>query len=95
MRPAPVTTNYQRVSEALRLLTLVLGPFVARGRRNHFSDRWWQTGVLDRLYENQRQRLPAGGKDDVLASSLDACQGILATKLSCHHVAQLVRWLQF
>ena len=74
--PDPVITNHQRVSEALRALTSVLSPFVARELREHFSDQWWQAGVLDRLYENQRQGLPAGGKDDVLAASLDAARSL-------------------
>ena len=75
-RVESVTTNHQRVSEGLRALTSVLGPFVARELRKHFSDRWWHTGVLERLYENQRQGLPTGGKDDVLAASLDAARSL-------------------
>ena len=69
-----MTTNYQRVTEGLQILTAVLAPHVARELRAQFSDEWWGRGVLDVLYENQRRDLPAAGEDEELIANLDAAR---------------------
>ena len=72
-----MTTNYQRVTEGIEILTKVLAPYVARELRAHFGDEWWDRGVLDILYDNQKRGLPAGGLDDELIPALDAARCLI------------------
>ena len=69
--PTPRTTNYQRVTEGLQIVTTVLAPYVAQELRAKFADEWWSRGVLGVLHEHQRRDLPAAGADDALLARLD------------------------
>ena len=69
-----MTTNYQRVTEGLQILTAILAPYVATELRARFSDEWWSRGVLDVLHENQRRGLPVAGEDEELTAKLDAAR---------------------
>ena len=69
--PTPQTTNHQRVTEGLQIVTTVLAPYVAQELRARFADEWWSRGVLGVLHENQRRDLPAAGADDALLAKLD------------------------
>ena len=66
-----MTTNHQRVTEGLEILTGVLAPCVAGEVRAGYGDEWWDRGVL---YDSQKRDLPAGGEDDELAETLDAAR---------------------
>ena len=67
-------SNYQNVTEGLRLLTGVLAPYVASELRSRFDDDWWAKGVLGVLFENQKRNLPAEGDDETLTAHLDAAR---------------------
>ena len=67
-----MTTNHQRVTEGLDILTGVLAPYVAAELRARYADEWWDQGVLRVLYDDQKRGLPPGGEDDELIPALDA-----------------------
>jgi len=67
-----MTTNHQRVTEGLDILTGVLAPYVAAELRARYADEWWDQGVLRVLYDDQKRNLPPGGEDDELIPALDA-----------------------
>ena len=67
-------SNYQNVTEGLRILTGVLAPYVASELRSRFDDDWWAKGVLGVLFDNQKRSLPVAGDDEKLTASLDAAQ---------------------
>ena len=69
-----MTTNHQRVTEGLQIVTEVLAPHVAGELRARFADEWWDQGVLRVLYDNQKRDLPAGGEDGELIPRLDAAR---------------------
>ena len=69
-----MTTNHQRVTEGLEILTGVLAPWVARELRARFQNEWWDQGVLGILHERNRRDLPVGGEDDELIPTLDAAR---------------------
>ena len=68
------TTNYQQVTEGLRILTEVLAYCVARELRAKFGEGWWSRGVLGVLRQEQRRDLPAAGADSELITKLDAAR---------------------
>ena len=72
-----MTTNNQRIYHAFEVLTPSLARYVARELRNRYSDDWWDRGVLEVLYEQQRRNLPASGTDSELIVSLDAHRCLL------------------
>ena len=67
-----MTTNHQRVTEGLDILTGVLVPYVVAELRARYLDEWWDQGVLRVLYDDQKRDLPPGGEDDAMIPALDA-----------------------
>ena len=67
-------TNYERVTEGLRVVTELLAPYVAQELRRSFGGEWWSRGVLGVLHDNQRRNLPGAGEDDELIGKLDAAR---------------------
>ena len=67
-----MTTNHQRVTEGLDVLTGVLAPYVAGELRARYADEWWDQGVLGVLWDDHKRGLPPGGADDELTAALDA-----------------------
>ena len=67
-------SNYQNVTEGLRILTGVLAPYVASELRSRFDDDWWAKGVLGVLFDNQKRDLPTDGDDETLTAHLDAAR---------------------
>lgn len=78
------TTNYQRVTEGLRILTVVLAPYVARELRAKFGDEWWSRGVLGVLRQEQQRDLPAAGADEELRAKLDAARCLYLMDVQWH-----------
>ena len=79
-----MTSNYQRITEGLQILTEVLAPYVAGELRARFADKWWDQGVLGILYENQRRGLPTTGEDDELIHMLDAARCLILIDVQWH-----------
>ena len=69
-----MTTNHQRVTEGIQILTEVLAPYVAGELRARFGDEWWDQGVLGILHDHQKRDLPIGGEDAELIPILDAAR---------------------
>lgn len=64
--------NHELVGRALNtILREVLAPYVARELMAKFKDNWWQNGVLDVLYEDQKYNLPYDGDYSELTDSMD------------------------
>lgn len=64
-------TNHSRITHGFQFLLQVLSPYIARELRGVFGSVWWNTGVLGRLYDEQKRNLPRNGDDETLAASLD------------------------
>ena len=54
------TTNHQRVTEGLQVLTAVLAPYVARELHAKLADEWWPQGLRRALREPAARS--AGGR---------------------------------
>ncbi len=72
-----MTSNHQRVTEGLEILTGVLAPYVGGELRARFGDEWWDRGVLGVLYDQQKRGLPPAGEDDELVAHLDAARSLI------------------
>ena len=69
--------NYKRVQEGQRILQFVLSDYVCRGLEEVFGEDWWETGVLRKLYDNQKRNLPLSGNWGTLVDSLDMAACLL------------------
>lgn len=63
--------NYLREARGFDILLKSLVPYEVRELVREYGQDWWQRGVLDDLYDDQRRDLPAGGDFDTLTNSLD------------------------
>lgn len=73
--------NHEFVNKGFRHTLNGLAPYLMRELKAEYGNDWWQDGVLDTLYPDQRQELPITGEDNELLNSLDI--------LKC---LQLVNW---
>ena len=88
--------NHELVGRALNtILREALAPYVARELMAQFKNDWWQEGVLDVLYDDQKRNLPYRGDYAELTDAMDVqcClrlmdihwKGIFSKKLSLNH----------
>lgn len=65
--------NHAEIDQAMNFKLLpMLAAYVTQTLEKHFGkDEWWQRGVLDVLYEDQKRFLPEGGNYEDLTDSLD------------------------
>ena len=84
MTAATTTTNHQRVTEGLQILTRVLAPYVVQELRAKFADEWWSRAVIGGLYEDQRRDLPLAGEDEELIAKLDAARCLRLIDVQWH-----------
>lgn len=78
--------NYQLITRGFQILTEMLAPFVCLQLRGKFGLTWWQDGVLDVLYEDQRRDLPKGGEWAALTDSLDAARCLILIDVNWNSV---------
>lgn len=64
-------SNHLQVTQGFRILLTVFAPYIARELTNEYGQNWWEEGVLNRLYEEQKRNLPISGPWDKLVDSLD------------------------
>ena len=83
-------TNHTRITQGFQFLLQVLSPYIARELRGVFGLVWWDTGVLGRLYDEQKRNLPRNGDDETLAASLDIYLCLLL--LDLHWNETVMRW---
>lgn len=88
--------NHELVGRALnKTLREILAPYVAQELSARFKNDWWQRGVLDELYNDQKLNLPISGDFAKLTDSMDVqlClilmniywKDIFSKKLSINH----------
>lgn len=71
-------SNHELVTQGFALLLESLSPYVIRELIQAYgADDFWQAGVLDRLYDDQRRDLPLSGDFSTLADSLDISRCLL------------------
>ena len=65
--------NYSDIGKAMNfVLRPMLAAFVAQNLERHFADKnWWQWGVLDFLYPEQKRHLPHDGSYSELTDRMD------------------------
>ena len=63
--------NHTAVTQGLQLLLQALSQYIYQELHNIYGSGWWNKGVLDILYDEQKRSLPLAGSDEDLASSLD------------------------
>jgi predicted AAA+ superfamily ATPase len=63
--------NHAQVSQGFRILLGAFAPYIARELQNQYKEHWWQTAVLDALYDDQKKNLPSSGDERTLTDSLD------------------------
>ncbi|WP_206214419.1 DUF499 domain-containing protein [Adlercreutzia sp. ZJ141] len=79
--------NYVRVAKGFDILTNSLAPYVAREFILAYGqERWWQEGVLDKLYEDQKRNLPTSGDYETLVDSLDIALCLLLADIQWNDV---------
>lgn len=63
--------NHIKVTQGFRILLQGLTPYIARELRMAFGVNWWEKGVLQPLYDEQKRNLPNSGEWKELVDSLD------------------------
>lgn len=63
--------NHLIISTGFRYLLAGIGPYIARELKAEHGEDWWQKGVWDVLYEDQRRGLSQIGEEKDLIGSLD------------------------
>ena len=69
--------NYALVQDGFRILLESMAPYMARELNNEFGDNWWENGVINVLYDDQKRSLPLSGDWAVLVDSLDIARCLL------------------
>ena len=64
-------TNHEIISKGFRLLLSGLAPYITKELKAEYGQDWWQEGVLNELYEDQKRDLPLTSDDKTLTNSLD------------------------
>ncbi|MDR3358136.1 MAG: DUF499 domain-containing protein, partial [Desulfovibrio sp.] len=65
------STNHTLITKGFRALLQALAPYIASELSNAYGANWWETGVLGKLYDEQKRDLPIRGDTDALIDSLD------------------------
>jgi predicted alpha-1,6-mannanase (GH76 family) len=63
--------NHLQVTHGFRILLSVLAPYITQELKNNYEESWWQTAVIDALYDDQKRDLPTSGDEKTLTNSLD------------------------
>jgi predicted AAA+ superfamily ATPase len=64
-------SNHVQVTIAFRTLLEVFAPYIAQELAQEFQSKWWEEGVWNTLYPEQRRDLPESGEWAELVDSLD------------------------
>lgn len=70
-------SNHTQVSQGFRILLGALAPYMAREFRAEFGKEWWQSAVIDILYDEQKRDLPVSGDWSRLVDSLDIARCLI------------------
>ena len=82
-------SNHEKVRQGERILLFALSDYVCKELKQTYGADWWEEGVLDILYDDQKRSLPlAGGRSSTRSiwrwhcSSL-TCTGVISSHASC------------
>lgn len=78
--------NHTQVSQGFRVLLGALAPYTARELGTEFGSNWWDTAVIDTLYDDQKRDLPSSGDWAKLVDSLDIARCLLLFDLHWQRV---------
>jgi predicted AAA+ superfamily ATPase len=78
--------NHLQVSRGFRILLKAMAPYVAGELMAEHGDDWWETAVLDKLYDDQKRDLPLSGEQNTLVKSLDIARCLRLFDLNWHEV---------
>ena len=63
--------NHVIISQEFRAMRDMLAQYIGHELSQEFGDNWWQEGVMNILYDDQKRNLPEGGSFEELTNSLD------------------------
>lgn len=63
--------NHEMVNKGFQLTLKTLVPYVVGELKSEFGSKWWELGVYNRFYDDQKRDLPITGTDEELSNSLD------------------------
>lgn len=69
--------NHETVTKGFDILNGVLAPYIARELQRVYGTGWWNIGVYDKLYDEQKRGLPSYGNWQTLVDSLDVARCLL------------------
>lgn len=79
-------TNHDLLTKGFDRLLEALSPYVVRELIGGYGTDFWQTGVMDKLYDDQKRDLPDSGKPSDLAKSLDIAKCLLLIEINWREV---------
>lgn len=83
--------NHTLITKGFDILLKALVPFeVQELVKAHGPNDWWQRGVYDRLFEDQRRDLPRLGTGKELAGSIDMAKALLLLEINWNDVFRKV-----
>lgn len=68
--------NHIKVTQGFRILLGGFTPYIARELQIEFGEDWWQKGVLDVLFDDQKRNLPERGEWADLVDSIDVANAL-------------------
>ena len=86
-----MSSNHEKVRQGERILLFALSDYVCKELKQTYGAHWWEDGVLDILYDDQKRDLPLAGDWGTLVDSLDmarrcaslTCTGATFFRASC------------
>ena len=79
-------SNHDLLTKGFDRLLELLAPYIMRELIQTYGADFWQTGVLGKLYDDQRRDLPTSGKPSELAKSLDIAKCLLLIEINWREV---------
>ena len=56
-----MSSNHEKVRQGERILLFALSDYVCKELKQTYGAHWWEDGVLDILYDDQKRSLPLSG----------------------------------
>lgn len=79
-------SNHDLMTKGFDRLLEALAPYIVRELIQTYGADFWKTGVVDKLYDDQKRDLPTSGKPGVLAKSLDIAKCLLLIEINWRDV---------
>ena len=79
-------TNHDLVTKGFNRLLEALIPYIVHELVQTYGADFWQAGVMDKLYDDQKRGLPTSGAVNELASSLDIAKCLLLMEINWREV---------